>query len=208
MPGTGNKPWCHFRLPVTGVPRWLQALSNRAGLPKNDTSISFLFMDRAAAPQSDRVRAVSNIFPIPDGAGQYGCCERGLVLIQAPNLSRGGWPGDLLVPEWPEHIDRDPKSDALILPLAPERKPRPASRTADAEHDHDKAAPARPARKGSRPARPGSGEKSERAPKPASPRRKPREEKEERSAPAGKRRQETPDKRKSGSDKRRKPKKP
>ncbi|WP_022660769.1 small ribosomal subunit Rsm22 family protein [Paucidesulfovibrio longus] len=204
MPGTGSKPWCHFRLPVTGVPRWLQALSNRAGLPKNDTSISFLFMSRAAAPQSDRVRAVSNIFPIPDGAGQYGCCERGLVLIQAPNLSRGGWPGDLLVPQWPEHVDNDPKSGALILPLDPERKPRPAPRAAEPDESGGKSA--RTPRSGT--GKGGIGERYERAPKPASPRRKPREGKEERSAPAGKRRQEAPDKRKPSSDKRRKPKKP
>ncbi|MGE4290901.1 MAG: small ribosomal subunit Rsm22 family protein [Desulfovibrio sp.] len=145
MPGVGNKPWCHFRLPVTGVPRWLQALSNRAGLPKNDTSISFLLMSRAPVEQSNLVRAVSNIFPLPEGTGQYGCCERGLVLIQAPHLSRGGWPGDLLEPEWPEQVEHDPKSGALVLPLDPPHKPRPVQPVAEKSASTDK--PAHPRQK-------------------------------------------------------------
>lgn len=117
MPGTGNAPWCHFRLPADSAPEWLHNLSRRARLPKSDTSLSFLLFTRESAAHEHLVRAISGTFPLENGAGQYACSERGLVLLQAAQQSRCGWPGDLLRPTWPNEPQRDEKSGALILPV-------------------------------------------------------------------------------------------
>jgi len=144
LPGKGNDPWCHFRLPADTAPQWLRDLSREARLPKNDTSLSFLLLTREQPTRHHLVRAVSGTFPIQHGVGQYACSEQGLVLLQAVNQSRSGWPGDLLRPHWPEQPQRDAKSGALILPLDN------ASERPDSRHDRSGQTGKKPEQQGSK----------------------------------------------------------
>lgn len=120
--GTGT--WCHFTVDTAGVPDWLAALSKRAGLPKRDVSLSFLFAGDPGGrtPRADAAlgRVVSNPFPVSGMEGswaRYACAPGGLRLYVTP--SRGGLvPGDLARAERPEHAVRDKKSGAFIHRLA------------------------------------------------------------------------------------------
>ncbi len=117
----GSGAWCHFTVDAAGVPDWLETLSRRAGLPKRDVSLSFLFV----AGQTGRAdpalgRVVSNPFPIPGMEGafaRYACAAGGLRLYVTPG--RGGLvPGDLARTARPAHPVRDRKSGAVIYVLA------------------------------------------------------------------------------------------
>lgn len=138
LPGQRGGSWCHFNFGVEGVPSWLADLSRQAGLPKENASLSFLLL-RPPRPQADdgagaaagrsddqaaacTVRVISEPFALPPaGRGQYGCCSRGLVLLEhqreagraAPGSNTP--PGSLLTTAWPQTPRRDPKSGAVIL---------------------------------------------------------------------------------------------
>jgi hypothetical protein len=147
--GTGT--WCHFTVDAVGVPKWLEALSKRAGLPKRDVSLSFLFAgDQAVRADAALGRVVSNPFPAPGREGEwarYACAAGGLRLYVTP--SRGGLvPGDLARTQRPEHPPRDKKSGASFYILeAPPQDPRQAQ--AGQAAGPDRAAPrdAAPAQK-------------------------------------------------------------
>ena len=127
MPGQRNRPWCHFNFAPTGAPEWLIKLSRRSKLPKERASLSFLLLTRGGNPPvrvaaeagPDRVRVVSQAFDLPDWQrGSYGCSAAGLVLLQ--DVRKGAAaepaPGDLLQVVWPEKMQKDEKSGALIVP--------------------------------------------------------------------------------------------
>lgn len=117
MPGTSHSAWCHFNFDVRGAPRWLADLTARAGMPKEDVSLSFLLAARGEYVVSGGIRAVSQTFPIPGGTGLYGCSERGLALMTTPRVSHAPRPGRLVRAAWPQPDRHDPKSGALMLPL-------------------------------------------------------------------------------------------
>jgi ribosomal protein RSM22 (predicted rRNA methylase) len=131
MPGQRNTAWCHFNFVPEGAPQWLERLSQKAKLPKDRASLSFLLLTRgenppvkvagpgAAGPDEQWVRVVSESFDLPEWQrGRYGCSGQGLVLLQDPKsgpAAAGPRPGDLLLAQWPEKPERDHKSGAWIL---------------------------------------------------------------------------------------------
>jgi len=93
-----TRAWCHFTMSLEGAPKWLAAVSERAGLGKERLSLAFLMARKAVIPVAeDAVRVVSGAFSLSDVAGSavYGCTAKGLVVLVAPNR-RPPRPGDLL----------------------------------------------------------------------------------------------------------------
>jgi hypothetical protein len=117
MPGTSRGAWCHFNFDVGGAPRWLADLTARARMPKADVSVSFLLAAQGDAVPSGGVRAVSQPFAVPGGAGVYGCSDRGLTLLTAPRAAGLPRPGRRVAAAWPDEERRDAKSGAVILPM-------------------------------------------------------------------------------------------
>jgi hypothetical protein len=117
MPGTSRGAWCHFNFDVRGAPRWLADLTARARMPKSDVSVSFLLAAQGDAAPSGGVRAVSQPFAVPGGAGVYGCSDRGLTLLTASRATGLPRPGRLVATAWPDEERRDAKSGAAILPM-------------------------------------------------------------------------------------------
>ncbi|XPV75359.1 MAG: small ribosomal subunit Rsm22 family protein [Desulfovibrio sp.] len=117
MTAIDKAPWCHFNFGVGGAPQWLKDLSFKAGLHKRNVSMSFLYLTRAENfTPAGGVRSISENFPTKPGfSGQYGCCEKGLTLVQtsAREMVR---PGTLLQDPWPEKPEKD-RSGALIFPV-------------------------------------------------------------------------------------------
>jgi ribosomal protein RSM22 (predicted rRNA methylase) len=130
MPGVRGGPWCHFNFRPDGAPDWLTRFSRSVRLPKERGSLSFLLLTRGeacpvtvAVPGPARgnlmVRAISEPFDLPDwNQGSYGCCEKGLVLLQdrksAP--APAPRPGQLIEVSWPDRPEKDAKSGAWIVP--------------------------------------------------------------------------------------------
>lgn len=129
QPGLRGAPWCHFTFETGDAPLWLKRLAGKVKLPKERASLSFLLLMRPGSPVAIRnlprphageglCLVASEAFDLPGGkTGRYGCSERGLVLLQEKKAkdAEGPEPGDTLVVRWPEEIERDPKSKALIL---------------------------------------------------------------------------------------------
>lgn len=118
MHGLGTDArWCHFNFGVEGAPRWLSDLTHRARLTKTGLSLSFVYMSTAEVNYVGSVRAVSEVFRLPQGRGQYACSSRGLTLLQYPQRGPTLFPGQYIDPEWPEQSRTDLKSGAVILPV-------------------------------------------------------------------------------------------
>jgi len=118
MHGQGTDArWCHFNFGVEGAPRWLTDLTHRARLTKSGLSLSFVYLTTAEVSYVGSVRAVSEVFKIPQGRGQYACSSRGLTLLEYPQRGPALFPGQSLPPEWPEQSRTDLKSGAVILPV-------------------------------------------------------------------------------------------
>ncbi len=156
--------WCHFNMSLDGAPAWLTALSERAGLPKERLSLSFLLAKRGpVAPEKGLARVVSGAFSLPDvpGSAVYACSEVGLLVLVAPDR-RPPRPGDLVPVTVPADAPRDRKTGAprIVLPVsgAPETPTAPAGPRPSAKPPVRAARPDRgdrPARK-TGPANPGS----------------------------------------------------
>ena len=140
QPGRRGGPWCHFSFDAQAAPFWLHRLARRAKLPKERTSLSFLLLTRHGSavairpaprpgPQEAHCLVVSDPFELPDRRrGRYGCSERGLVLLQEKadrSPDAGPQSGEMLTVRWPEEIQRDGKSGALILPRSDEGRKSP-----------------------------------------------------------------------------------
>ena len=140
MPKKRDKfPWCHFGVNALKAPKWLEALSEEAGLPKERAVLSYLWAARGAAVRAPvgipdplrnleherhakaghglLVRVVSEPFPLPDGStGQYACSSLGYTMLRRPRGEVNFGSGDLLeVTSSPPHRT-DEKSGAIILP--------------------------------------------------------------------------------------------
>lgn len=118
LPGRRSGSWCHFGCDTRGTPAWVTKLAQRARLPKDRVSLSFLLMGRGevARPQPDLVRVVSDEFALDGGGkGRYGCTADGLVVLtgKGPTAS-----GELLELRRPDRSVSDPRSGAPLVPLA------------------------------------------------------------------------------------------
>ncbi|MFZ3110619.1 MAG: hypothetical protein WA234_08045, partial [Rectinemataceae bacterium] len=112
MPKHRDKyPWCHFTIGTESAPKWLKALSDEAGLPKEKLVFSYLLasipdlplLDPASSPtkklpaKTGLLRVVSEEFPLPGRRlGRYACSEEGYSLVSYSPLSQGFASGDLL----------------------------------------------------------------------------------------------------------------
>ncbi len=136
--------WCHFTFDTGGSPSWLQDLSVSARLRKNALSLSFLLLQKRAAPEAEaRVgsaaelsngRIISGPLQVPSLAGRarYACYEGGLALV--PNAE--ALPsGSLVRLREPEDERTDAKSGARIVDHAEKLAPRAESRVAQKSKD-------------------------------------------------------------------------
>ncbi len=142
------RAWCHFNISLDGAPGWLDAVSRRAGLGKERLSLSFLLARKAAVPpEKDAVRVVSGAFSLTDtpGSAVYGCSDRGLLVLVAPDR-RPPAPGDLLAVAVPEKPSTDAKSGAprVFLPGDPAEAPAPARPRPDARERPEQPRSGRP----------------------------------------------------------------
>lgn len=122
MPATNQAaPWCHFNFSVKDAPSWLQALSTEARLEKDNVSMNFLYMSHKGAQDWGAVRVISEPFKLHGGMAQYACSDKGLTLVDYGNANPL-YPGQIIVPEWPENPKIDLKSKAVVLPHKAKKK--------------------------------------------------------------------------------------
>ena len=134
--GSKNK-WCNFAFSTQDAPARLQKLSERAKLPKERATLSFISAVPAAAQGGlgtrGTIRITSDKLRLPNYmCGFYGCSEHGLVLVKLPdeNNTRLARPkfrpvsGDLLhltqgpqKTKTPDSLPKDEKSGALIIDI-------------------------------------------------------------------------------------------
>ena len=117
MPALGHgAPWCHFNFSVKKAPKWLQMLSGEANLEKDGVSMNFLYLSAKGSKEFGAIRTISEPFRLHGGQGQYACSDRGLTLVDYGGL-RPLFPGQTIVPEWPQKPKTDMKSQATIYPF-------------------------------------------------------------------------------------------
>ena len=134
-----NAKWCNFAFDTDSAPKNLLRLSEKAGLPKERASLSFIVAKKSVeaekahsdipAKLSDRklndqpektfIRIASDFIRLPDlhKSGYYACSEFGLLLaIDEHRLQPKN--GELLQIKTPEDLsERDKKSGAIIVKL-------------------------------------------------------------------------------------------
>ncbi len=120
LEGRGQS-WCHFRFEATGLPQWLEELSEQAGLPKETLAVSFAHLATAQAKHDDKARVLSDCIRLPDreSLGFYACAKEGLLLLETnrPSLEQG----QLVDYETQPGAQRDRKSGALFAQLPGEQ---------------------------------------------------------------------------------------
>jgi ribosomal protein RSM22 (predicted rRNA methylase) len=126
-----NAKWCNFAFDTESAPSHLLKLSEKAGLPKERASLSFVISKKSAKESKTStalksknaektfIRIASDFIRLPDlhKSGYYACSEFGMLLaidehgIQPKN-------GELLQIKTPEDLsERDKKSGALIVKI-------------------------------------------------------------------------------------------
>lgn len=126
-----NAKWCNFAFDTESAPSHLLKLSEKAGLPKERASLSFVISKKSAeesktstvskskTAEKTFIRIASDFIRLPDlhKSGYYACSEFGMLLaidehgIQPKN-------GELLQIKTPEDLsERDKKSGALIVKI-------------------------------------------------------------------------------------------
>ena len=126
-----NAKWCNFAFDTESAPSRLLKLSEKAGLPKERASLSFVISKKTAeesktstaskskTAEKTFIRIASDFIRLPDlhKSGYYACSEFGMLLaidehgIQPKN-------GELLQIKTPEDLsERDKKSGALIVKI-------------------------------------------------------------------------------------------
>ena len=122
--GSKSGKWCNFAFATDDAPAGLLKRSERAGLPKDRATLSFLLSSRAGAPASPAeerastltARITSDAIRLPDlhKTGYYACSSRGLLLL-LDSRHQNPASGDLVTVRNPAgDADRDKKSGALI----------------------------------------------------------------------------------------------
>ena len=114
--------WCHFAFDTEDAPVALHKLSCAAGIPKERAVLSFLLAGPASPPAilkkaktqgSEKIRVISDLFPVKETWGRYGCSERGLVLVTGSKKGLESSPSGALE-ELPIDGLKDEKSGAFI----------------------------------------------------------------------------------------------
>ena len=89
MDGRRGGKWCHFVLNTDFAPKKLHKLSEKAGLPKDRASLSFVFAQNFENSQNNlqneelKIRVVSDLIKLPKNAtGRYACSKFGLTLVK------------------------------------------------------------------------------------------------------------------------------
>lgn len=125
-----NAKWCNFAFSTDDAPKNLLRLSEKAGVPKERASLSFVLLSRSviarreAAKQSQKtdkmfIRIASDFIKLPEihKSGYYACSEIGLLLaVDESNVHPKN--GELLQIKMPENLgelETDQKSGALIV---------------------------------------------------------------------------------------------
>ena len=140
---TGSKcKWCNFAFETTDAPQKLQKLSERAKLPKERATLSFIAVstkvtEPVALPEHIEgpaekgillIRITSDKLRLPNYmCGFYGCSELGLVLVTLPDENNTRLPKPPFVPKsgdliqvkikTPDSLPKDEKSGAVIVRL-------------------------------------------------------------------------------------------
>ena len=131
--GSKNK-WCNFAFETAGAPEKLLKLSQRAKLPKERATLSFISVDSRVKPENDKggegalIRITSDEFRLPNYmSGFYACTEYGLSLVEVPGQNNTRLPkplfrpcsGDLIEVKkiTPDSLPRDEKSGAIKIKL-------------------------------------------------------------------------------------------
>ncbi len=127
-----NTKWCNFAFSTDSAPKTLLRLSEKAGIPKERASLSFIFVSRDSKqkkeeapktqnPENEKIfiRIASDFIKLPEihRSGYYACSKYGMLLavdenhIQPKN-------GELLQIRTPENLDeRDQKSGAIVVKI-------------------------------------------------------------------------------------------
>lgn len=129
-----NAKWCNFAFSTDNAPKNLLRLSEKAGVPKERASLSFIMLSNSPAQNKGNIdertekalkagkifiRTTSDFIKLPElhKSGYYACSQFGLLLavdenhIQPKN-------GELLQIKTPENLtEKDQKSGALIIKI-------------------------------------------------------------------------------------------
>lgn len=131
-----NAKWCNFAFSTDSAPKNLLRLSEKAGIPKERASLSFVLLSRdfqqdlRHSEQSDEskkdynsgktfIRITSDFIKLPEihKSGYYACSKFGLLLAVDENHVQPK-NGELLQIKTPDFLDgRDEKSGALIVKI-------------------------------------------------------------------------------------------
>lgn len=132
--GSKNK-WCNFAFSTEGAPSKLVKLSERAKLPKERATLSFLSVNNKAAETKEKssekdmrlIRVASDKIKLPNYmCGYYGCSEFGLTLVTLPDENNTRAPKPDVIPESGDLLEVkiktpdlpvDEKSGAIIIKL-------------------------------------------------------------------------------------------
>jgi len=126
-----NAKWCNFAFDTESAPSRLLKLSEKAGLPKERASLSFVISKKSAEAKKSAssskstpaektfIRIASDFIRLPElhKSGYYACSEFGMLLaIDESNIHPKN--GELLQIKTPEDLsERDKKSGALIVKI-------------------------------------------------------------------------------------------
>jgi len=127
-----NTKWCNFAFPTDSAPKPLLKLSEKAGIPKERASLSFIFVSQNSKqkkeekqkiqnPENEKIfiRIASDFIKLPEihRSGYYACSKYGMLLAVDENHVQPK-NGELLQIRAPENLDeRDQKSGAIIVKI-------------------------------------------------------------------------------------------
>lgn len=120
--GSSNK-WCNFAFTTEDAPAKLLKLSEKAKLPKERATLSFIAAQKinlqAKNENTLKIRIISDEFKLPKfKSGYYGCSELGLTLVSISDTQKLK-SGDLITvkKEDSKKYEKDSKSGAAIIEL-------------------------------------------------------------------------------------------
>lgn len=124
-----NAKWCNFAFSTDSAPKNLLRLSEKAGIPKERASLSFVLLSRDSERSNESkkddnsgktfIRITSDFIKLPEirKSGYYACSKFGLLLAVDENHVQPK-NGELLQIKTPDFLDgRDEKSGALIVKI-------------------------------------------------------------------------------------------
>jgi len=122
--------WCHFAFDTKDAPEELHRLSAAAALPKERAVLSYIFAGPTSGEKQyqekpkekanpvkakpEKIRIISDPFPVGKQFGRYGCAEPGLVLVTGNREDMETTPSGALVELQLASGSKDAKSGAFI----------------------------------------------------------------------------------------------